>query len=212
MKNKTNKVERCKSKVTFLAYLDSHPWLRNETYYWTTDNKIKCQICDKIIPTASKMKQHSKGIKHKKKLVDCYKNRLPTIVYRAISISKEIASISNFGIVENVDIDKVNMEHVMIEKEETNQKDINVIEDFDYHNVLDVFNENVQVDEARSVVTLDDVEKASKEFLENKESNKRSTNEVMSGKAQNMKDCANALELIFRNIFNNINTIKLKYS
>ena len=206
MKNKTNKVERCKSKVTFLAYLDSHPWLRNETYYWTTDNKIKCQICDKIIPTASKMKQHSKGIKHKKKLVDCYKNRLPTIVYRAISISKEIASISNFGIVENVDIDKVNIEDVMIEKEETNQKDINVIEDFDYHSVLDVFNENVQVDEAR----VDKAEaKQIQEYASSESVLQVPIGLLSHGKALNRKDCANALELIFRNVFNNLNTMKL---
>ena len=66
MKDKSNKLERCKSKAAFLSYLDTHPWLQNETYYWTGDRKIKCHVCDKIIPTASKMKQHSKGIKHKK--------------------------------------------------------------------------------------------------------------------------------------------------
>ena len=206
MKNKRNKVERCKSKVTFLAYLDSHPWLRNETYYWTADNKIKCQICDKIIPTASKMKQHSKGIKHKKKLVDRYKNRLSILLCRAIDISNEIEFISNFGIVENVDIDKVNIEDVMIEKEETNLKDINVIEDFDYHSVLDVFNENVQVDEAR----VDKAEaKQIQEYASSESVLQVPIGLLSHGKALNRKDCANALELIFRNVFNNINTMKL---
>ena len=209
MKNKRNKVERCKSKVTFLAYLDSHPWLRNETYYWTADNKIKCQICDKIIPTASKMKQHSKGIKHKKKLVDHYKKRVPYIIYQAISLSNNIASISNLGIVENVDIDKVNIEHVMTEKEETNLKDANVIEDFDYHSVLDVFNENVQVDEAR----VDNTEaKQIQEYASSESVVQVPIGLFSHGKAQNMKDCDNALESIFRNVFNNINTMKLKYS
>ena len=83
MKNKRNKVERCQSKATFLAYLDSHRWLQNETYYWTFDGKIKCQVCDQIIPTASKMNRHSKAIKHRKKLVDQNEKKLPSsIIYK----------------------------------------------------------------------------------------------------------------------------------
>ena len=94
----------------------------------------------------------------------------------------------------------------MIEKEETNQKDINVIEDFDYHSVLDVFNENVQVDEAR-------VDKAEAKQIQEYASSESVVQVPIGlfshGKALNMKDCANALEWIFRNVFNNINTMKL---
>ena len=218
MRNKRNKVERCKSKVTFLAYLDTHPWLRNETYYWTGDNKIKCQICDKIIPTASKMKQHSKGIKHKKKLVHCHRNSVPSIIYQAISLSNKIASISNLGIVETLDIDKVNIEHVMMEKEGTNLQDVNVIEDCfnpigndvrDCHSVRDLFNDNVQVDEAR----VDKAEaKQIQEYASSESFVQMPIGLFSHGEAENMKDCANVLESIFKNIFNNLNTMKLKYS
>ena len=97
----------------------------------------------------------------------------------------------------------------MIEKEETNLKDINVIEDFDYHSVLDVFNENVQVDEAR-------VDKAEAKQIQEYASSESVVQVPIGlfshGEAENMKDCANVLESIFKNIFNNLNTMKLKYS
>ena len=158
MQKNRNKLQRCKSKVTFLAYLDTHPWLQNETYYWTGDRKIKCQVCDKIIPTASKMKQHSKGIKHKKKLVDYHKNRVPDIIYQAISLSNKIEYIQNSVTVDNVKIDKETIEDIIIEKEETHLKEFNVVEDCfngivndvsEVYSVLDVLNEDEQVDKAR---------------------------------------------------------------
>ena len=133
-------------------------------------------------------------------------------------LSNKIASISNLGIVETLDIDKVNIQHVMMEKEGTNLKDVNVIEDCfnpigndvrDCHSVRDLFNDNVQVDEAR-------VDKAEAKQIQEYASSESVVQVPIGlfshGKAQNMKDCANALELIFRNIFNNINTMKLKYS
>ena len=76
-------------------------------------------------------------------------------------LSNKIASISNLGIVETLDIDKVNIEHVMMEKEGTNLKDVNVIDD--------CFN-----------------------------------------RIGNEKDFAVVLESIFKDIFNNLNTMKLK--
>ena len=126
------------SRNTHLAYLNTHPLLQNETYYWTGDRKIICHGCDKIIPTASKVKQHSKGIKNKK-LVDHNKNRVSAIIYQAISLSNKIESI-------------------LIEKKDTNLKEFNVVEDCfngivndvsEVHSALDVLTEDEQVDKAR---------------------------------------------------------------
>ena len=133
-------------------------------------------------------------------------------------LSNKIASISKLGIVETLDIDKVNIEHVMMEKEGTNLKDVNVIEDCfnpigndvcDCHSVHDLFNENVQVDEAR----VDKAEaKQIQEYASSESLVQIPIGLFSHGEAENMKDCANVLESIFRNIFNNINTMKLMYS
>ena len=225
MQKKRNQLQRCKSKVTFLAYLDTHPWLQNETYYWTGDRKIKCQVCDKIIPTASKMKQHSKGIKHKKKLVDHYKNRLSSLMYHADILSNEIESnhadilsneiesIQNHMTVDNVEIDIETIEDNMMRK--THLKVFDVAEDClngivnnvsEVHSALDVLNEDEEIDKVR-------VDKAeAKQMQEMKSSLSVPIDLFALGEGENMKDFVNAFELKLRKMWNHANAWKLMYS
>ena len=214
MQKKRNKLQRCKSKVTFLAYLDTHPWLQNETYYWTGDRKIKCQVCDKIIPTASKMKQHSKGIKHKKKLVDHHKSRVLRSVKELSILPKCLDAISlsiqNDGTLDNVKTNRDNKKDDMIENEETYLKEFNVIDECfnwivndvsEIDRVLGIMNEDKQVDKAR-------VDKAQGKQIHKMKSSVSVQVPIhlfADGQVENIKDYVNSVESIVTNICNNIN-------
>ena len=202
MQKKRNKLQRCKSKVTFLAYLDTHPWLQNETYYWTGDRKIKCQVCDKIIPTASKMKQHSKGIKHKKKLVDHHKNRvLPSVKELSIlpkCFDDEIECIQNNGTLDNVKTaDKENKNDDMID--DCFNGIVNDVSEVD--RVLGVMNEDKQVDKA----TVHKAQGKQIHEMKSSVSVQVPIHLFADGQVENIKDYVNSLESIVTNICNNIN-------
>ena len=133
-------------------------------------------------------------------------------------LSNKIASISNLGIVETLDIDKVNIQHVMMEKEGTNLKDVNVIEDCfnpigndvrDCHSVHDLFNENVLVDEAR----VDKAEAKQIQEIKPSVSVEEPIPLFVDGQVEKIVDVVNDLELNSRNQLNNIvKALKFEFS
>ena len=58
--------EQCKHQSTFMARLKEDK-LEDKVCSWS-DGKIICLCCNQEIPVARKMKRHSKGTKHMKKL------------------------------------------------------------------------------------------------------------------------------------------------